>query len=164
MSLVLSIFWKIQYLSFFWHQQQHKAEVEAIELALEAQREALEELKLESEELYQSALKPDPHLFPFTREGPSYTPPIPNYDAPDGKYNDITKVYTQWWTVERCLCNSRGLLSHVWASLESRWSMFESLQERWAFLPSCMFSYEGQSHISSMQTVDPFFSILRNLK
>ncbi|XP_004072221.1 39S ribosomal protein L40, mitochondrial [Oryzias latipes] len=78
-----------------YKQQQHKAEVEAIELALEAQREALEELKLESEELYQSALKPDPHLFPFTREGPSYTPPIPNYDAPDGKYNDITKVYTQ---------------------------------------------------------------------
>ncbi|KAF6730162.1 39S ribosomal protein L40, mitochondrial [Oryzias melastigma] len=78
-----------------YKQQQHMAEVEAIELALEAQREALEELKLESEELYQAALKPDPHLFPFTHEGPAYTPPISNYDAPDGKYNDVTKVYTQ---------------------------------------------------------------------
>lgn len=70
-------------------------EVEAIELALEAQREALEELKMESEELYLAALKPDPLLLPFTHEGPAYTPPIPNYDAPDGKYNDITRVYTQ---------------------------------------------------------------------
>ncbi|XP_035999857.1 39S ribosomal protein L40, mitochondrial [Fundulus heteroclitus] len=78
-----------------YKQEQHMAEVEAIELALEAQREALEELKLESEELYQAALMPDPLLFPFTHEGPAYTPPIPNYEAPEGKYNDVTKVYTQ---------------------------------------------------------------------
>ncbi|KAM6930462.1 large ribosomal subunit protein mL40 [Xenentodon cancila] len=78
-----------------YKQKQHMAEKKAVELALEAQREALEELKVESEELYQAALKPDPLLFPFTHDGPSYTPPIPNYDAPDGKYNDITKVYTQ---------------------------------------------------------------------
>ncbi|CAG5924592.1 large ribosomal subunit protein mL40 [Menidia menidia] len=78
-----------------YKQQQHLAEVQAIELALEAQREALEELKLESEELYRAALKPDPLLFPFTHEGPANTPPIPNYDAPDGKYNNVTKVYTQ---------------------------------------------------------------------
>ncbi|XP_047238536.1 39S ribosomal protein L40, mitochondrial [Girardinichthys multiradiatus] len=78
-----------------YKQKQHMAEVEAIEVALEAQREALEELKLESKELYQAALKPDPLLFPVTHEGPAYTPPIPNYEAPDGKYNDVTKVYTQ---------------------------------------------------------------------
>lgn len=71
------------------------AEMEAVELALEAQREALDELKLESEELYQAALKPDNLLFPFTREGPAYTPAKEKYNAPDGKYNDITKVYTQ---------------------------------------------------------------------
>lgn len=71
------------------------AEVQAVELALDAQREALEELKLESEELYQAALKPDPLLFPFTHKGPTYTPPKTDYEAPDGKYNDITKVYTQ---------------------------------------------------------------------
>uniref|UniRef100_A0A1A8DTQ9 Large ribosomal subunit protein mL40 n=1 Tax=Nothobranchius kadleci TaxID=1051664 RepID=A0A1A8DTQ9_NOTKA len=78
-----------------YKQKQHKAEVEAVELALEAQREALKELKLESEELYLAALEPDLLLFPYTREGPVYSPPIPKYDAPDGKYNDITKVYTQ---------------------------------------------------------------------
>ncbi|TNN66829.1 39S ribosomal protein L40, mitochondrial [Liparis tanakae] len=78
-----------------YKQEQHMAEVQAVELALEAQREALEELKLESEELYLAALKPDPLLFPFTREGPAYTPPKSKYEAPDGKYIDITKVYTQ---------------------------------------------------------------------
>ncbi|XP_008301876.1 large ribosomal subunit protein mL40 [Stegastes partitus] len=78
-----------------YKQKQHMAEVQAVELALEAQREALKELKLESEELYKAALKPDMLLFPFVHEGPVNTPPIPNYDAPDGKYNDITKVYTQ---------------------------------------------------------------------
>lgn len=71
------------------------AEEQAVENALEAQREALEELKLESEELYQAALKPDPTLFPFTQEGPTHTPPIAKYEAPDGKYSDVTKVYTQ---------------------------------------------------------------------
>lgn len=71
------------------------AEVQAVEHALEAQREALEELKLESEELYQAALRPDPLLFPFMHKGPTHTPPKTNYEAPDGKYNDITKVYTQ---------------------------------------------------------------------
>ncbi|XP_060927453.1 39S ribosomal protein L40, mitochondrial [Limanda limanda] len=77
-----------------YKQEQHMAEMQVVELALEAQREALEELKLESEELYQAALKPDPLLFPFSHEGPAYTPPK-TYEAPDGKYNDITKVYTQ---------------------------------------------------------------------
>jgi len=78
-----------------YKQEQHMAEVQSVELALEAQREALEELKLESEELYQAALKPDLLLFPFTHEGPTYTPPKTKHEAPEGKYNDITKVYTQ---------------------------------------------------------------------
>lgn len=85
-------------------QEQHMAEVQAVENALEAQREALEELKLESEELYQAALKPDLSLFPFIHKGPTYTPPNPKYEAPDGKYNDVTRVYTQWWTVNCSLC------------------------------------------------------------
>ncbi|XP_056275434.1 39S ribosomal protein L40, mitochondrial [Pseudoliparis swirei] len=78
-----------------YKKEQHMAEMQAVELALEAQREALEELKLESEELYLAALKPDPLLFPFTHEGPAYTPPKSKYEAPEGKYIDVTKVYTQ---------------------------------------------------------------------
>lgn len=76
-------------------QEQHLAEVQAVENAFEAQREALKELKFESEELYRAALMPDLSLFPFTHEGPTHTPPIPNYMAPEGKYNNITRVYTQ---------------------------------------------------------------------
>lgn len=78
-----------------YKQNQHHAEMVAINLALEAQREALEELRLESEELYLAALKPDLNLFPFSHQGPSYTPPKTKHEAPDGKYIDITKVYTQ---------------------------------------------------------------------
>ncbi|XP_062398848.1 39S ribosomal protein L40, mitochondrial [Sardina pilchardus] len=78
-----------------YKQAQHQAEMAAISGAMEAQRQALEELSLESEELYQAALAPDMGLLPFTQQGPSYTPPIQNYEAPEGKYNNITKVYTQ---------------------------------------------------------------------
>ncbi|KAG5840170.1 39S ribosomal protein L40, mitochondrial [Anguilla anguilla] len=78
-----------------YKQSQHEAEMEAITQALEAQREALEELKLESEELYCAALKPDPLLLPLHQQGPSYTPPKHSYEPPEGKYNDITKVHVQ---------------------------------------------------------------------
>lgn len=66
----------------------------AIEEVLEAQMQALKELQLESEDLYKAAVSPDSH-FPFQCQGPCYTPPIPNQEAPDGKYNNITRVYTQ---------------------------------------------------------------------
>ncbi|KAK6483674.1 39S ribosomal protein L40 [Huso huso] len=78
-----------------YKQEQHEAEMKTISDALEAQREALEELRLESEELYQAALKRDQRLFPYESQGPCYTPPIPGYQAPEGKFNDITKVHTQ---------------------------------------------------------------------
>lgn len=73
-----------------------------IKEALEAQRQALDELKIESEDLYKAAIAPDTDLFPFQHQGPCYTPPIPNYEAPDGKYNDITRVYTQWGVFQVC--------------------------------------------------------------
>ncbi|KAK7136377.1 hypothetical protein R3I94_014887 [Phoxinus phoxinus] len=74
---------------------QHQTEMHEIQEALEAQRQALEELKLESEELYKAAVSPDTDIFPFQHDGPCYTPPLTNYEAPEGKYNDITRVYTQ---------------------------------------------------------------------
>lgn len=78
---------------------QHQTEMDVIQEALEAQRQALDELKLESEELYKAAVSPDTDVFPFQHEGPCYTPPITNYEAPEGKFNDITRVYTQWGSV-----------------------------------------------------------------
>lgn len=74
---------------------QHQADMKAIEEALRAQTQALKELQLESEWLYKAAITPDRSLFPFQHNGPSYTPSIPNQEAPCGKYNDITRVYTQ---------------------------------------------------------------------
>lgn len=67
----------------------------AIEEILKAQTQALKELQLESEELYKAAVRPDGSLFLFQCHGPCYTPPVPNHEAPDGKYNNITREYTQ---------------------------------------------------------------------
>ncbi|NXY17323.1 RM40 protein, partial [Atrichornis clamosus] len=79
----------------FFKQKQDEAEKKAIKTLVESQQEALKELRLESEELYQAAVRRDEGLFPFERDGPSYTPPLPGYDPPEGKCVDITKVYTQ---------------------------------------------------------------------
>ncbi|NXO15370.1 RM40 protein, partial [Oriolus oriolus] len=76
-------------------QKQDEAEKKAIKALVESQQEALKELRLESEELYQAAIRRDEGLFPFERDGPTYTPPLPGYDPPEGKCIDITKVYTQ---------------------------------------------------------------------
>uniref|UniRef100_A0A8C5P1E5 Large ribosomal subunit protein mL40 n=1 Tax=Jaculus jaculus TaxID=51337 RepID=A0A8C5P1E5_JACJA len=78
-----------------YKQQEHEMERDTIRTMVEAQQEALQELKLESPELYTEAIKRDYSLFPFEKEGPYYTPPIYNYQPPEGRYNDITKVYTQ---------------------------------------------------------------------
>uniref|UniRef100_A0A8D0HE00 Large ribosomal subunit protein mL40 n=1 Tax=Sphenodon punctatus TaxID=8508 RepID=A0A8D0HE00_SPHPU len=77
-----------------YKKEEHKMEMAAIKSLMTAQEEALRELRLESEELYQAAIRRDDGLFPFEREGPSYTPPVPNFEAPAGKCNDITRVYT----------------------------------------------------------------------
>lgn len=53
---------------------------------MQSQRKALQELRLESEELYQEAIQPDMSLLPVTVKGPVTTPPIQNYDSPDGEY------------------------------------------------------------------------------
>ncbi|KAJ7412045.1 39S ribosomal protein L40, mitochondrial [Willisornis vidua] len=76
-------------------QKQDEAEKKAIQSLVESQQEALQELRLESEQLFQAALRRDERLFPFERDGPTYTPPLPGYDPPEGKCVDITKVYTQ---------------------------------------------------------------------
>ncbi|XP_037353086.1 39S ribosomal protein L40, mitochondrial [Talpa occidentalis] len=78
-----------------YKQKEHEMERDAIRSMLEAQQEALQELQLTSPELHVEATKKDPNLFPFEREGPDYTPPVSNYQPPEGRYHDITKVYTQ---------------------------------------------------------------------
>ncbi|XP_031618563.1 39S ribosomal protein L40, mitochondrial [Contarinia nasturtii] len=59
----------------------------------ESQNKALQELRLESEVLYQAAIQPDENLLPVTLKGPVNTPPIKNYDSPDGEYKDVSKKW-----------------------------------------------------------------------
>lgn len=49
---------------------------------LQSQQNALDELRNESEELYQAAIQIDETLLPITFKGPVQTPPIKNYDSP----------------------------------------------------------------------------------
>lgn len=58
-----------------------------------AQNKALNELRFESEELYQQAIQTDMEIIPFTVHGPVSTPAIKDYNYIDGDYNNITKVY-----------------------------------------------------------------------
>lgn len=75
--------------------EENEAEQRNIETLVSAQSKALEELRLESEELYQAAVRCDPGLFPLENRGPYNTAPIAKYNPPDGKYSDTTKVYIQ---------------------------------------------------------------------
>ncbi|XP_013791787.1 39S ribosomal protein L40, mitochondrial-like [Limulus polyphemus] len=72
---------------------QHLAEMSMIERIISAQNRALVALREESEELYQEAIQIDSALIPFKVSGPVQTPPIKNYDPPDGEYTDMTKKW-----------------------------------------------------------------------
>ncbi|XP_063171580.1 large ribosomal subunit protein mL40 [Candoia aspera] len=74
--------------------RQDRAEMDTMKSLVAAQEQALRELRLESEELYQAAIRRDVHLFPFDRQEPLHTPPQPKYEAPEGKSNDLTRIYT----------------------------------------------------------------------
>uniref|UniRef100_J3SCQ9 Large ribosomal subunit protein mL40 n=1 Tax=Crotalus adamanteus TaxID=8729 RepID=J3SCQ9_CROAD len=74
--------------------RENKAEMDTIKTLVAAQEQALRELRLESEELYQAAILRDNLLFPFHRSEPLHTPPQAKYEAPEGKCNDLTRIYT----------------------------------------------------------------------
>ncbi|GAB1598966.1 39S ribosomal protein L40, mitochondrial-like [Argonauta hians] len=68
-------------------------DLQAIDEAIAAQNEALSELRLESEELYQMAIQIDEDLLPYTIIGPKRTIPIENFDPPDGEYKDTSRTW-----------------------------------------------------------------------
>lgn len=74
---------------------QHVKETRLIEDFLKSQEKALKELQSESEELYQQAIKVDNSLFPYEAIGPTYTPPIKDFEKTslDGEYIDLTRQY-----------------------------------------------------------------------
>ena len=63
--------------------QQHKEELQRLQEMMRCREVALKELKKTSQFLYQEAIKVDKNLFPFQFTGPTETPPIPEYTAPD---------------------------------------------------------------------------------
>ncbi|XP_049812097.1 39S ribosomal protein L40, mitochondrial-like isoform X1 [Schistocerca nitens] len=68
-------------------------DLQQIDRQLFSQQQALDELRKESEELYQEAIQIDPALLPFTKKGPVLTPPIKDYESPDGEYIDTSKKW-----------------------------------------------------------------------
>lgn len=58
-----------------------------------SQRRALNELREVSESLYLSAIELDESFLPYKLTGPVETPPIDNYQSPDGEYIDISKKW-----------------------------------------------------------------------
>ncbi|KMQ96606.1 39s ribosomal protein mitochondrial [Lasius niger] len=73
--------------------RQHLTNIQTIDSVLYSQQRALDELKAESEELYQEAIQMDLGLLPHTAKGPLKTPAIENYDSPDGEYTNTTRKY-----------------------------------------------------------------------
>ncbi|XP_072034408.1 large ribosomal subunit protein mL40-like [Amphiura filiformis] len=74
----------------------HAEETHQIETAKQSQQRALEELRAESEVLYQKAVEKDFFLFPLEIKGPTHTPPIKGYKerlSLDGEYVDKTKQF-----------------------------------------------------------------------
>ncbi|MCL4131241.1 UNVERIFIED_CONTAM: hypothetical protein GTU68_002915 [Idotea baltica] len=77
-----------------WNQfkfEQHKQDLAMINRVLRAKEIALQELKEESEELYNEAIQLDLVLLPFRCKGPVSTPAIPGFVPVDGDYFDKTK-------------------------------------------------------------------------
>ncbi|XP_002122937.2 large ribosomal subunit protein mL40 [Ciona intestinalis] len=66
--------------------QQRNAERKRLQTLMMEQEKAMFELKQESQELYEAALKPDLSILPFTCSGPVETLPLKDYLMPLGAY------------------------------------------------------------------------------
>lgn len=73
--------------------QEKLKEFQQVDKLLLSQQKALQELRYESEDLYQQAIQPDEKLLPIKVNGPVSTPPIKNYNSPDGEYINTTKTF-----------------------------------------------------------------------
>lgn len=73
--------------------QENLNDFKILDKLVAAQTKALNELRFESEELYQQAIQPDMGMIPFVAKGPVRTPPNKDYAFVDGDYNNVTKVY-----------------------------------------------------------------------
>lgn len=63
--------------------ERHKQELQLLHGLVRSREKALRELKKVSLPLYSQAMALNPKLFPFDRQGPTTTPPLPGYVPPD---------------------------------------------------------------------------------
>jgi len=70
--------------------RQHLTETQMIIRVMASQEKALDQLRSISEQLYIEAIQMDLNLLPFEVSGPTQTPPLANYEAPDGDYVDVS--------------------------------------------------------------------------
>jgi len=71
----------------------HRRELNALHARQRAQTHALALLRHVDAVRYAHAVQLDTTLLPYAVDGPTLTPPIRQYHAPDGEYKDTTK---QW--------------------------------------------------------------------
>ncbi|CAK1550459.1 unnamed protein product [Leptosia nina] len=76
-----------------YKRQEYMANVAQVDRIMRAQKRALDQLYEVSEDLYNEAIMPDLQLIPYSIVGPYATPPIKNYDSPDGEYIDVSKKW-----------------------------------------------------------------------
>ncbi|CAG9136609.1 unnamed protein product [Plutella xylostella] len=76
-----------------YKREEYMAHVRQIDRIMAAQKRALDQLYEVSEDLYNEAIMPDLQFIPFTARGPVATPPIKNYESPDGEYIDVSKKW-----------------------------------------------------------------------
>ncbi|PBC28228.1 39S ribosomal protein L40 [Apis cerana cerana] len=76
-----------------YKQNQWLKDLHVIKSILSSQETALKELKAISKQLYKKAVEFDDSYLPYDVIGPVHTPPIENYDTPDGEYIETTIKY-----------------------------------------------------------------------
>jgi len=79
---------------------EHNRFIQNLERMRKSREKALEELKLESEELYEAAIQVDERLLPYKFSGPVRTPPIAGYEPADGDYIDTTRSFMEHQKVD----------------------------------------------------------------
>ncbi|XP_052060158.1 39S ribosomal protein L40, mitochondrial-like [Mytilus californianus] len=73
--------------------QQYHTEDKALQKAIHVQTKALNELRMESEELYQKAKQIHEGDIVYQFNGPTETPPPDDFDSPDGQYIDTSRKW-----------------------------------------------------------------------
>lgn len=101
-------------------------QMEAIWKVQNSQEKALNELRKESEELYQAAIATDPDMIPMVSPIVTSTPPIANYEAPDGNHTDVTKTFEYEVDLQKVLDANAYYQNSKWSQKKQKEEDYES--------------------------------------